>query len=75
MQGELAENRRASEVDKNELVAAGVQRQLAVKKWEELTEKFHEADQQMGSLKNEVEEARKELQGLKVRRRVMTCVG
>lgn len=48
---------------------------MAVKKWEELTEKFHGADQQMGSLKNEVEGARKELQDLKVRRKVMTYVG
>ena len=69
LQGELAENKRASEADRNELVAAKVQRQLAEKEKDELAEKYHEADQLICRLKQEAEVTHEDLQNSKVYRK------
>lgn len=66
LQGELAENQRASEADKNALVAAKVQRQLAQKERDELTEKCLQACKQREVLMKEAEEVKKQLNTLKV---------
>ena len=66
LQGELAENQRASEVDRNELVAAKVQRLLAEKERDEQAEKCLLACQERETFRNETEEMKKQLKTLKV---------
>ena len=66
LQGELAENQRASEADRNELVVAKVQRLLAEKERDEQTEKCLLAYQQRETFRNETEEMKKQLKTLKV---------
>ena len=70
LQGELAENQRASEADRNELVAAKVL--LAEKERDEQAEKCLLACQEREIFRNEAEEVKKELKTLKVCVRV--CV-
>ena len=76
LQGELTENQRASEADRNELVAAKVQRQSAEKERDEQTEKCLQACKQRETFRNEAEEVKKELKTLKVcvRARVRACM-
>lgn len=57
---------RISEIDRNELVSARVQRQLAEKERDGLAEKCHKTDQQVDNLKKEAEEATKQIKDLKV---------
>ena len=72
LQGELTENQRASEADRNELVAAKVQWLLAEKERDEQAEKCLLACQERETFRNEAEEVKKELKTLKVCVRV--CV-
>ena len=76
LQGELAENQRASEANRNELVAARVQRLLAEKERDEQTEKCLLACQQRETFRDEAEEVKKQLKTLKVcvRACVHVCV-
>ena len=66
MQRELAENCRASEADRNELVAAKMHRQLAEKERDELVEKCRQVSEQRESLRSEAEDAKQQLNTLKV---------
>ena len=66
LQEELAENQRASEADRNELVAAKMQRQLAEKERDEQAEKCLQAYQQREIFRNEAEEMKKQMKTLKV---------
>ena len=65
LQGELAENRRASEDYRSKLVADKVQRQLAMKERDEMAEKWREAVGEMECLRKEAVEVQKQLQDLK----------
>ena len=71
---ELAENQRASEADRNELVAAKVQRLLAEKERDEQAEKCLLACEQRETFRNEAEEIKKQLKTLKVCVCVCVCV-
>ena len=73
LQGELAEKQRASEADRNELVAAKVQRLLAEKERDEQAEKCLLACQQRETVRNEAEEKEKQLKTLKVCVCVCVC--
>ena len=66
LQGELTENQRANEADRNELVAARVQRQLAEKERDEQANKCLLACQQRETFRNKAEEMKKQLKTLKV---------
>ena len=66
LQGELTENKRASEADRNELVAAKVQWLLAEKERDEQAEKCLLACQERETFRNETEEVKKQLKTLKV---------
>ena len=68
MQAELTESQRASETQRNELVATQEQRQLAEER-DELVEKYQEADQLICRLKQEAEVASEDLQNIKVYRK------
>ena len=68
LQGELAENHRVSEANRDNLVAAIVQRRLAEKERDEFEVKFQQAFRQIGNLKSEVDEAKKQLKDLEVRK-------
>ena len=72
LQGELAENQRASEADRNELVAAKVL--LAEKERDEKAEKCLVACQEREIFRNEAEEMKKQLKTLKVCVCVCACV-
>ena len=74
LQGELAENQRASEADRNELVAAKVQRLLAEKERDEQAEKCLLACQQRETVRKEAEEKEKQLKTLKVYIYICVCV-
>ncbi len=74
LQGELAENQRATEADRNELVAAKVQRLLAEKERDEQAEKCLLACQQRETVRKEAEEKEKQLKTLKVYIYICVCV-
>ena len=69
LQGELAENQRASEADRNDLVAAKVQRLLAEKERDRQAEKCLLACQERETCRKETEEMKKQLKTL-----VCVCV-
>ena len=63
---ELGESHRVRDADRNELVAAKVQRQLAEKERDEVAEKCLKACQQREILRKEAEEAKGQLNTLEV---------